>query len=194
MLEKHPQKSAPTLPQQLPPPSLIFSPEQVKDSLFSFAEGTAPGPSGLKANFFKDASSAPNSTRRDRYFTALTNLVNIMAQAKVPEDVRPFLCGATLHAGLKPKGGYRPIGIGETLSRLASKCFSTALASETAAFLSPLQLGVKVRGGCEAVIHSVSTILNTPESAVPVEERCILQVDFGNSFNNIDSTIPRRNS
>jgi hypothetical protein len=48
---------------------------------------------------------------------------------------------------------------------------------------------VKVRGGCEAVIHSVSTILNTPESAVPVEERCILQLDFEDAFNNIDRTL-----
>jgi hypothetical protein len=189
MITKHPQKPPPTLPSQPPPPSLIFTIDQVKDALLSFNEGTAPGPSSMKANFLKDASSAPNSTRRERYMSALTKLINILAQGKAPISLQPFLCGATLHAGLKPKGGYRPIAIGETLTRLVSKCFSSALASEAANFFSPHQLGVKVKGGCESVIHAISAILNAPTSAIPIEERCIVQVDFENAFNNVDRTL-----
>ena len=75
---------------------------------------------------------------------------------------------------------------GEILFRLTSKCLSSAVADEAAAFLSPHQLGVKVRGGCEAIIHATSTIFN---STTPLHDRCILQIDFENAFNNIDRTL-----
>jgi hypothetical protein len=187
MLKLHPQKPPPTLPAQPPPASLIFSTDQVVSALLSFNEGTAPGPSSLKADYLKDANSAWNTTRRKKFIVTLTRVVNLLARGKVPLLVQPYICGATLHAGLKPKGGYCPIAIGEVLSRLTSKCFSFALASESASFLSPLQLGVKVRNGCEAVIHSFSTIMHS--TSVPLEDRCILQIDLQNAFNVIDRSL-----
>ena len=49
---------------------------------------------------------------------ALTRLVNTMAAGKVPERVRPFLCGARLVAGKKKDNSLRPIAIGNLLRRV----------------------------------------------------------------------------
>ena len=46
---------------------------------------------------------------------ALTKLVNVMAAGKVPQQVRPFLCGARLVAGRKKDNSLRPIAIGNLL-------------------------------------------------------------------------------
>jgi hypothetical protein len=45
---------------------------------------------------------------------------------------------------------------------------------------SPHQLGFGVRGGCEAILHSVSILFKSP---CPPAERMVLQVDMENAFN-----------
>ena len=100
-----------------------------------------------------------------------------MAGGGVPEDVAPFLAGARLHAALKKDGGIRPIAIGNLLRRLVGRCCSTRLQEKSSAFFSPHQLGVSVRGGCEAILHSARKILEADPSL------WCLQIDFINAFN-----------
>ena len=69
-------------------------------------------------------------TLAERALVALTKLVNVMAKGKVSEAVRPFLCGARLHAGKKKDGSLRPIAVGNLLRRLVAKCFNALWASE----------------------------------------------------------------
>ena len=47
--------------------------------------------------------------------------------------------------------------------------------------LAPLQLGVSVRGRCEAIVHATSQLM----SSLPDEERWTFLLDFTNAFNNI---------
>ena len=91
----------------------------------------------------------------------------------------PFLCGATLHAGLKKSGGIRPIAVGNIIRRFIAKCCSQEVASKAAELLSPLQLGVGVKGGLEAIIHSVKQALLEEED----EDKMLLQIDLINAFN-----------
>ena len=49
-------------------------------------------------------------------------------------------------------------------------------------FLAPLQLGVSIKGGCEAIIHSVNQIM----SSAPPDRHWTLLVDFENAFNSIN--------
>ena len=58
------------------------------------------------------------------------------------------------------------------------------MAGDAAALLKPLQFGVGVRGGCEAVVHATrATLMDT---SLPPESRWCLLVDFENCFNQGD--------
>src|SRR5882757_4105176 len=75
-------------------------------------------------------------------------------------------------------GGLRPIAVGMTLRRLVAKVANTHAVRQCASFLSPRQLGVGVRGGCEAAVHAARSYL---EGCSPGEG--VLKVDFKNAFN-----------
>ena len=76
-----------------------------------------------------------------------------MAGGKMPAEVSPFMCGARLHAGKKKSGGLRPIAVGNMTRRLTSKCFVGALSDRIVPLLAPHQVGVSIKGGCEAASH-----------------------------------------
>ena len=181
--DKHPQGCPAALPEGPCPEPITIPPDSVKSAATSFNADTAPGPSGFRANFFKDLFSSPNPNQRQRFFSSLTSLVNVMNKGKIPSEIRPYLFAATLHAAKKKQGGIRPIAIGDVYSRLTSKCLASLLADEASSLLRPFQLGFKVRGGCESVIHATSA---TFHSDSPLEERYILQVDLENAYNNVD--------
>ena len=117
------------------------------------------------------------ANRAVRAGAALTRVVNLMAAGRVPEEVAPYLCGARLHAAKKKDGGLRPIAVGNLLRRLTSKLMATALADRAAEHLAPHQLGVGVRGGCEAILHTVRQALEKEP------DKWNLQCDFINAFN-----------
>ena len=71
---------------------------------------------------------------------------------------------------------------GIVLRRLTSKCLSFAARSAAFARLAPLQLGVSVKGGCEAVIYSVSHLMSSGQP----DQRWVLLLDFTNAFNTIN--------
>jgi hypothetical protein len=158
---------------------LSFTQQDVMKAVGKFRRGSAPGPSGLRPEHLKCAlKAAPN--RGDRALEGLTKLLNIMVAGAVPESVAPFLCGARLHAALKKDGGIRPIAVGNLLRRLVAKLAARALADRAATLLSPNQLGVGVRGGCEAILHAAREMLGRSP------EKWLLQVDYINAFNLAD--------
>ena len=158
---------------------LSFTEQEVLDAANKFKKGSAPGPSGLRPEHLKSVvRAAPN--RKDRALSNMTKLVNLIMSGKVPESVAPFLCGARLHAANKKDGGIRPIAVGNLERRLVSKCAAFSLSNRAAAFFSPNQLGVGVRGGCEALVHSVREVLDLHPN------KMLLQVDLINAFNKAD--------
>ena len=102
--------------------------------------------------------SAPPD-KSDRATEAITKIIDIMVAGKVPVRVAPFLCGAWLHAAKKKVGGIRPIAVSNIIRRLTSKVMSFAISERAATTLSPHQLGVGVRGGCEAIVHTVRQVV-----------------------------------
>ena len=105
-----------------------------------------------------------------------------------PPSIVPHLCGATLLAihgttllAIQKKGRLRPIGVGEVLRQLTSKCLSRAIQHATSFTLCPLQLGVGIRSGCESIVHAVAHLME--DSDIPPDERWELQLDFSNAFN-----------
>merc|ERR1719239_2064394 len=98
----------------------------------------------------------------------------------VPAIVAPYLCGARLHAGKKKDGGLRPIAVGELLRRLVSKCAAAAVADKAAAYFAPHQLGVGMKGGCEAIIHA------TRQAVDKAGDKFVMRADLINAFNVAD--------
>ena len=100
-----------------------------------------------------------------------------LASGKAPPAILPHLCGATLLAIRKKSG----VSIGEVLRWLTSKCFSSISRSTALLALAPLQLGVGVKGGCDAIIHAISSLMSSGNPA----PHWTLLLDFSNAFNNI---------
>ena len=71
----------------------------------------------------------------------------------------------------------------KVLHRLTSKCISRSVCSEAHNILTPLQVGIGVPGGCEAIVHAVAQV---QEVVTPPEERWTLLLDLSNTFNSID--------
>ena len=103
-----------------------------------------------------------------------------MLAGKVPPSVAPYLCGARLHAAIKKDGGLRPIAVGKLARRITAKCAASRVAEKALVHLSPLQLGVAVHGGCEAIAHAVRETLEREP------DKLLLQADFINAFNTMD--------
>ena len=187
MLAKHPQSPLPPSLSSPPPPSISFTGAQVLHALRSFPSDSAPGPSRLSAIHLKEAVFCPSPERGDKVLQAITATVNLLSAGRAPPDVIPHLCGASLLASKKSGGGHRPIAVGEVLRRLVSKCLSRAVHSVANHYLTPLQVGVGVRAGCEAIVHAVSRTLDDP--VIPPDSRCALLLDFSNAFNSIDRAL-----
>ncbi|CAI7855558.1 unnamed protein product, partial [Closterium sp. NIES-54] len=111
--------------------------------------------------------------------THLHALVNTMLGGKLPGSVANLLTASRLIALAKPGGGARPIAIGECLTRLAAKAALLIRREPVRDFFLPLQYGVAVPGGAEAVIHAARAFSDArPDSLV-------LQADISNAFNSI---------
>ena len=84
---------------------------------------------------------------------------------------------------MKKKGGIRPIAVGEVLRRLIAKHLAKEANLEAKELLQSLQLGVGVKAGAEAIIHSIK--LSYEKILTSSSSLDILQTDFCNAFNSI---------
>ncbi len=109
-----------------------------------------------RPSHLQEAIRCPSPDCAAQALTTLTSLV--LAAGRVPPSVLPHLCGATLLGSPKKSGGHRPIAVGEVLRQLTSKCLASTSRRSAISSLTPLQLGVGVKGGCEAIIHTTSHI------------------------------------
>ena len=184
MLAKLPKAPPPTIPPDPTPHPPTISEQEVLKALKSFPSASAPGPSGLRPNHLKEAIFCPSPDGAAQITRALLEVVRLLCAGRAPVEVVPHLCGATLLPCQKKGGGLRPIAVGEVLRRLTSKCLSHAVQSEAYSTLTPLQVGVGVKGGCEANVHSVSKVLEDP--SISPDDSWTLLLDFSNAFNNID--------
>lgn len=183
MLAKHPQSPLPPTPSSPTPPSPIINEAEIVKALRSFPGDSAPGPSLLRANHLKEAISCPSPHCGHSALQALTKTVNLLCAGRGPPEVIPHLCGANLLACPKKGGGHRPIAVGEVLRRLTSKCLSRSVQADALHILAPLQVGVGVKGGCEAIVHAVTHTREDPD--LPNDSRWTLLMDFSNAFNSI---------
>ena len=183
MLTKHPQSPPPSLPTDPVPPPMVLSECIVSRSVRSFPRSSTPGPSGFRVSYLRQAVLCPSPNLASQTISILTKFVNLLVKGCTPLLLPgPHLCGASLLVCHKKNGGLRPIAVGEVLRRLTSKCLSFAVHSVAFSRLAPLQLGVNVKGGYEAVIHSVSQLMSSGQP----DQQWVLLLDFTNAFNTIN--------
>ena len=156
MREKHPlcregteSVDLPSIPHDLMPDI----PDQIVEKMIkSFRRGTAPGPSALRPQHLQDGL---RSSHGDELLAHLTGLVNLCATGNAPQELRPFLAGASLIGLNKEDGGIRPIAIGEALRRLVAKSLCEMSKDDARQHLWPLQIGVSAPLGAEIGFHTV---------------------------------------
>ena len=135
----------------------------------------------MRAEHLKIAVKSGSPVTSEKAAGLICHLSNLLLSGGLPGEVAPYFCGARLHGAQKKDGGVRPIAVREILRRLTLKCAVAAVADKAAGLLSPLQLDVGVRNGCEALVHTVRRLLDQEP-----EDLYLLQVDFVNAFNLAD--------
>ena len=182
--EKHPSApddlSLPAPPGDDYPAPALASAEDVRKALSSFRPGSAGGPDGLRPSHLLALISRKTSEAGVRLLASLTEFVNLLLRGDVPDAARSIFYGATLVALRKKDGGVRPIAVGNTFRRLATKVGCKPMSAEIGDSLRPVQLGYSTRGGCEAAAHAARKYLGEPQ-----HRRVIFKVDMANAFNSI---------
>ncbi|KAL0841226.1 hypothetical protein ABMA28_014960 [Loxostege sticticalis] len=183
LADKHPAPAATLLLPNPPIPDsahLLTKEDEVMASIFSFKSGSASGLDGLSPQHLKDLLSVSVGDTGRVLLHNLTLLINLMLSGKVNSQICDILYGANLIALKKKDGGIRPIAVGSTFRRIASKICCKHIAASVAADFQPVQLGFGIKGGCEAAVHAVRTFLSLNAGEV------VLKVDVKNAFNSAD--------
>ncbi|XP_072947725.1 uncharacterized protein [Epargyreus clarus] len=149
----------------------------------SFKNGSAGGLDALTPQHFKDLVCGATGDSGRVLLNDITNLINFMLSGKVNPEVTNLLYGANLCALKKKDGSIRPIAVGNTLRRIASKVCCRHVLPTLEKKFQPLQLGFGSKGGCEAAVHSLRSFLTNAGGDV------VLKVDVKNAFNSVDRSI-----
>lgn len=159
-----------------------ITPAAVSRALRGFPTSNAPGPSGLRVQHLRNAC-LPNST--DAFIDHLQTIVGLLSNGQACAAAAPFLAGASLAAVPKPRGGVRPIAIGEVLRRLNGKCLMDSVRGRAREHLLSAQVGVAVPAGAEAAVHAVRAWATRHREA---DNKVLLKLDFANAFNSVQTT------
>ena len=180
LLEKHPPatKSTSDLPLPSQFASMSVTESEVRRAVLSFPSGSAGGPDGLRPQHVRDLILCRESG--PEFLRSLTAFTNTVLSGGCPSNIAPIFFGGRLLALNKKSGGVRPIVIGFTLRRLASKCANSVGSERLRDYFCPRQLGVGVAGGCEAAVHSARRFL---EDLPP--DHVVVKLDFSNAFNSL---------
>jgi hypothetical protein len=162
--------------------SLIVNEQNVREAINSFPAGSSPGLDGMRPQYLKDIISLSAGEAGQKALRALTKLCNFLLSGQLPSEICHLLYGESLCALNKKDGGIRPIAIGNCLRRLTSKlaCFQSR--NIVNSYLSPHQLGVATKLGCEAAIHTTRSFVNNDQNRGKV----LLKLDFKNAFNSVE--------
>jgi len=165
----------------LPPPTAAYlqvTEIEVAKRVRTFPTASAGGPDGLRPQHILELCNCAEAG--PELITAITALVNSLLAGVCPDGLRSILFGGTLFALRKKGGGLRPIVIGYYWRRLVSKCANAFALTRITDHLSPRQVGVGIRGGCEAAVHSGRRFLQFAQ-----QDSVLVKLDFENAFNSM---------
>ena len=121
----------------------------VHKALMSFPNDSSAGLDGISPQILKDLTAESNGQLGLNFLRALTNLVNVIFEGKVPFELRPYFFGAKRIALKKPDPGLRPIAVGNTFRQLSAKCAGYHVSESRQARYENRQVGVGTKRGAE---------------------------------------------
>ena len=183
LLSKHPQRAKFAAPNPEKLDSFFVTDFDLYKAIMSFPNGSAAGPDKIVPQIFKDLVSKSNGSAGLNFLKSLTKLINLIGDGKLPESLRPFFFGAKLIALIKIDGGLRPIAIGNTLRRIASKCAGSKAFSERQNFFGNVQVGCGTKRGAEIAAHSFRNLIERDDNP---KRTVLLKLDFKNAFNSLN--------
>ena len=95
-----------------------------------------------------------------------------------PEGLEAFVASRLIPLDKCP--GVRPIGVGEVPRRIIAKAVLRIIWGDIVEAAGPLQACAGQEGGCEAAVHAMRHIFQSPES------EAVLLVDATNAFNSLN--------
>ena len=146
---KHPQKETCSVRDHTDIDCFSTSEFFVHEALMSFPNGSNAGLDGSSPQILKDFTAKSNGQTRLIFLNALTNLVNVFLEGKVPFELQPYFFSAKLIALNKPDGGLRPIAVGNTFRRFSSKCAGYHVFESRQARYESRQVNVGTKRGAE---------------------------------------------
>ena len=139
----------------------------------------APGPSGMDANTWRMLlTSKRNSTAAADLCKAVAELAQKMGYESCQH--LEALINCRLIPLKNQKNDVRPIGIGEVLRRIISKCIMKTAREDTMKAVGNLQLCAGQQAGAEAAVHAAKEIFADKEC------EAVLLVDASNAFNTLN--------
>ena len=157
--------------------ALQIPPEDMIKCLRSFPRESSGGPNGITPQHLQDMFSGATD---EKLKNAITDFVNILLEGNLPLAARQIIFGGRLIALQKKDGGICPIAIGYTLQRLAAKCANSFVIARRGIELKPIQVGVCVSGGAEAIVHVTRRIVS--ELLIG---HVMVKLDFTNAFSSV---------
>ena len=152
--------------------------DDIRRAISSFPPGSAGGLDGLRPGHLKALLGRESGEAGARLLSRLTEFTNMVLRGEVPDFVITTFFGASISALMKKDGGIRPIAVGNTLRRLATKVGVKPLSVRLGQELRPIQLGFSTKGGCEAAAHAARAYLTSCN-----HRRVLLKIDMRNAFN-----------
>ena len=116
----HADSSINNLEQASPLPFPIDA-DLIMKAIVSFPNGSGGGPDGLLPQYLKDLTGPSAGEGSVLLLKSLVGIITLILEGRIPKSICPLL-GATLIPLRKKSGGIRPIAIGSTIGRRASKC------------------------------------------------------------------------
>ena len=160
---KHPQRKTCSVPDPTDIDCFSTSKFFVHKAPMSFPNGSSAGLEGISPQFLKDLTAKSNGQTGLNFLRALTNLVNVILEGKVPFELRPYFFGAKLIALKKPDGGFRPIAIDKTFRQLSAKYAGYHVFESRQARYGNRQVGVGTKRGAELASHVFRCLIESPQ-------------------------------
>ena len=180
---KHPPRNLNSIIEDQPHPAPLgftVNEELIRRAIMLFPSGSSGGTDGLLPQHLKDLIGPAAEDGAVSVLNALTALITLILEGRTPVAVRSLLFGAKLTALTKENGGLRPIAVGSTIRRLASKCACLHALNTIPDILAPHQLGFGISSGVEAAVHATRINLHNLPS-----NKALIKVDFENAFNSV---------
>jgi hypothetical protein len=103
-------------------------------------------------------------------------LVKDIINGVLPDSCRSLLLACVLVGAKKPKGGTRPIAMGETFYKLAGLYSLSLVRSDIPAIMEPIQFALS-SGGSESALHILQAAIDAHPDWV------VISADLSNAFN-----------